>query len=203
MHRQNAPTFRWCWIISSNYNKLNKPVVFKLDHPHGLEIISRKPARILLTNMSPSPLNRISHGYCRFQGQSHPVGEASAPSLVHMGVLGLSFLPASADPGRQSRWPWPVSQVHTLWRCIARAAATGPGSLCQLVPDLSDSQAHSHVCHGGHQRWHEVLIRPPAPHPTEGVSDSSISCHAPVTAALWVPDVLFVSLAPLPEDWHW
>lgn len=59
--------------------------------------------------------------------------------------------------------------------CIARAAATGPGSLCQLVPDLSDSAAHPHLCHEGHQQWHEVLIRPLAPHPTEGVSDSSNS----------------------------
>lgn len=153
--------------------------------------------------MSFFPLNRISHGYCRFQGQSQPVDEAFAPSVVHMGILGLSSLPARADPGRQSRWPWPVSQARTLWHCVARAAATGPGSLYQLVPDLSDSQAHSHVCHGGRQRWHEVLIRPLASHPSEGVSDSGISCHAPVTAALWVPDVLFVILALLPEDRHW
>lgn len=153
--------------------------------------------------MSSSPLNRISHGYCRFQGQSHPVDEAFAPSVVHMGILGQSSLPARADPGRQSRWPWPVSQAHTLWHCVARASATGPGSLCQLVPDLSDSKARSHVCRGGHQRWHKVLIRPLARHPSEGVSDSGISCHAPVTAELWVPDVLLVILAPLPEDRHW
>lgn len=145
----------------------------------------------------------ISHSYCRFQGQSQPVDEATALPVDHMRILGLSILPAQADPGRQSRWPWPVSQAHTLWHCIARAAATGPGSLCQLVPDLSDSQTHPHVCHGGHQRWHEVLIRLLAPHPSEGVRDSSISCHAPVTAALWVPDVSLVILALLPEDRHW
>lgn len=112
--------------------------------------------------------------------------------------------PARADWGRQLLWPWPVSWAHMLWHCIARAGATGPGSLCQLVPDLSVSQAHSHVCRGGRQRWHEVLIWLLAPpHPSEGVSHSGISYHSLVTAALLVPDVLFVILASLPKDRHW
>ncbi|TNN50689.1 hypothetical protein EYF80_039139 [Liparis tanakae] len=38
---------------------------------------------------------------------------------------------------------------RTLWHREARAAATGLGSLCQLVPELSDSAARSHVRHGG------------------------------------------------------
>lgn len=159
--------YTWSYIF---FNKVNKWIVLKPDRFLLLIWgIFRKPACVFLTSMSSSPLNKISHGYCRFQGQCHPLDEAFAPSVVHMGILGLSFLPERADPARQSRWPWLVSRARTLWHCGAGAAATGPGSLCQLVPDLTVSQARSHVCHGGRQRWHEVLIRPLAPHPSEGV----------------------------------
>lgn len=144
--------------------------------------------------MSSSPLNRISHSYWRFQGQSHPVDEAFALSVVHKGILGLSSLPDRDDPGRQSRWPWPTSQARTLWHRIARAAATGPGSLRQLVPDLSVSQARSHFCHGGRQRWHEVLIRPLAPHPSEGVSESGIYCQSPSHSCTLSPRCLVCHL---------
>lgn len=197
--------------MASVFIKLNKPIVLKLACFCWLiGDISRKPTYVLLTSMSASPLNRITHSYCRFQGQSHPVDKAFAPSVVHMGILRLSFLPVRDDAGRQSWWPWPVSQACTLWHCVARAAATGPGSLCQLVPDLSDSQTHSHVCCGGRQRWHEVLIRPLAPHPSEGVSDSSISCHSQVPAAHSESQMSCLSSWHLclrtdidrPYDWH-
>lgn len=127
--------------------------------------ISRNPPQILVFSMSSSLVNRIRHDYCRFQGQNHPLAETPEPLLVHMVILRPSSLLDRADLCRQSWWPWLVFQACTLWHCRARAAATGPGSLCQLVPDLSVSQSHSQVCHGGCQRWHEVLIRLRDPHP--------------------------------------
>lgn len=109
--------------------------------PHCIPVdISRKLACICYLACHLFAPNSISHSYCRFQGQSRPVDEAIVHSFVHMRLPGLSILPEQADPGRQSRWLWPVSQALTLWDCVARAAATGPGSLCQLVPDLRDSQ---------------------------------------------------------------
>lgn len=164
------------------------------DNSHLLVLLLGNLLTLSYLACHTSPLNSISHSFWRFQGQSHPVDEAISPSVVHMRFLGLSFIPARVDPGRQSRWPWPVSQACTLLHYVARAAATGPGSLCQLVPDLFDSQTHPHVCHGGHQRWHEVLIMPLARHPSEGVSDSNIFCHAPVAAALLSPRCLVCHL---------
>lgn len=165
---------------------------------------SRKPAYICYLTCRSFPLNSISHSHCRFQGQSLPVDGGHCALICPREAPGAVHSPRAV----WSRQTVTVALAclpgpHTLWDCRAGAAATGPGSLCQLVPDLCDSPPPLNVCCEGRQRWHEVLIRLLAPHPSEGVSDSSISCHAPVTAALRVPDVLFVILALLPEDRYW
>ena len=117
-----------------------------------IRAISRKPTHVQYV-LACHVSNEEDQSRLLQVSRSIPPSKRSfAPSVAHMVILGLSSLPVRVDAGRQSWWPWLVSQAGTLRHHVARAAATGPGSLCQLVPDLSDSQAHCHVCHGGHQR---------------------------------------------------